>query len=194
MDDPKELLVEAQAGNPDWAAIYQAVRSPMYRAVRRALRPYRSYGGLCDDDIVETAFEKLMNLDLDHVSSLVGMGRVVAYRRAVELVRRRNPEDPSAVIDDMADIGDDEMLAEQLDRRDELLDRALDYLDLLPERQGWAVRETVLNGRSHAEVAAEMGVSHQAVSKLVRKGLCHLRTLLDEDGRTIEEPGEGGRE
>jgi RNA polymerase sigma factor (sigma-70 family) len=177
LDDPDRLLADAHAGHPDWAAIYHVVRRPMYAAVRAALRPHRCYQGHSEDDVVATAFEELMRKGLDDVTSLVGKARIVAFRRAIDVVRRPNREEPCGSV---CDIEDDESLARELERQHHLCERIMGLLDRLPERQRVAIEETVMKRRSCADLAAQWGVSHQAVSKLRRKGLGHLLALLDD--------------
>jgi DNA-directed RNA polymerase specialized sigma24 family protein len=189
LDDPDRLLRDAQAGHPDYEAIYRVVRRPMYLAVWRCLRPYRSYGGFCDDDVVAKAFQELVG-GIEGVRSLVGKARVIAYRRAVDLVRKRNLEEPR---DCMEGVEDDEELAAHLERMEELFDRATALLERLPVRQRFAVVETVMNRRSCTEVAGELDVSHQAVSKLRKKGLDHLLVwLAAEESMDGEPAGEEG--
>ncbi len=183
LDDPDRLLRDAQGGDPDCAAIYRVVRRPMYLAVWRCLRPYRSYGGICDDDVVAKAFDELV-AGIDGVRSLVGKARVIAYRRAVDVVRKRNLEEPR---DCLEDVENEEELAARLERMEELFDRATALLERLSARQRLAVVETVMNHRSCTEVAGELDVSHQAVSKLRNKGLGHLLEWLVEEESAGEE-------
>jgi RNA polymerase sigma factor (sigma-70 family) len=175
LDDPDRLLADAHAGQPDWAAIYHVVRRPMYAAVRAALRPHRCYQGHSEEDVVATAFEELMRKGLDDVTSLVGTARIVAFRRAIDIVRRPVREEPCG---NVRDVVDDDDLAQELARRQHLCDRIVGLLDQLPDRQRVAIQETVMKRRSCADLADQWGVSHQAVSKLRRKGLGHLLTLL----------------
>lgn len=188
LDDPDRLLRDAQAGDPDPAAIYRVVRRPMYLAVWRCLRPFHSYGGLSDDDVVACAFDELMRGQLRGVKSLVGTARVIAYRRAVDLVRKRNKEESR---DCLEDIEDDDRLAAELERKEYLLDRAIELLEDLTKRQRFAVVETVMKRRSCTDVARRLGVSHQAVSKVRSKGLQHLLIwLLNEEPLNEEPPDE----
>ncbi len=178
LDAPDRLLRDAQAGDPDWAAIYLVVRRPMYLAVWRCLRPCRCYGGFSDDDVVARAFDQLMGNGLEGVTSLVGTARVIAYRRAVDLVRRRNLEEPC---DWLEQVQDDDELAAELERREDMLNRATDLLERLPGRQRHAVVETVMNRRSCTDVAKDLGVSHQAVSKARNNGIEHLSFWLEDE-------------
>lgn len=180
LNDPDRLLRDAQAGNPDWFAIYRVVRRPMYLAVWRCLRSCRCYGGLTDDDVVARAFDELTK-GLHGVHSLVGTARVIAYRRAIDLVRQRHPEEPR---DGLDDIQDDDQLAVELERREVMLNRATGLLDRLTDRQRLAVVETVMKGRSCAAVAGQLNVSPQAVSKLKGKALDHLLVWLVEEERS----------
>ena len=190
LDDPDRLLRAAQRGTPDCAAIYSVVRGPMYAAVWRCLRPCQSYGGLCDDDIVARAFDELMSKPMCGVKSLVGTARVIAYRRAIDLVRKRNPEEPR---DCLEDIQDDDKPAAELGRREDLSKRAADLLERLPTGQRLAILETVMNRRTCTELAEQLDVSHQAVSKARRKGLERLTGWLRNEGRSDEDRREEER-
>lgn len=57
----------------------------------------------------------------------------------------------------------------------------MECLAILPDRRRAAV-ELHLQGRAHAEIGALVGVSDEAVRKLVTRGLVELRTLLQERG------------
>lgn len=179
LDDADKLLAEAQAGDPDWGAIYRIVRLPMYRAVWRVLRPQSSYDGICDDDIVAEAFLEVVRRDLDGTHSLVGIARVTAYRRAIDLVRKQNKEVVCLAFEETID---DEDLAEELRRKDELCCRAMECAERLPHHQRIALLETVLSRRPVKEVAAHDlgGVSTQAVYALRRKAIANVQRCLGD--------------
>lgn len=181
LDDPDELLAQALAGNPDWDAIWQAVEKPMRWAVRRILRG-RSYGGANEDDVVHTAFEELMIKGFEGAPTLVARAQVVAWRRALDLMHRRNPEPRADPCRFLAVEGEDEVvLAEMLREKAMRFTRVIAVLAQLPDKQRYVVEQTVLKGRSGSALARELRVSPQAVSKLRNKGLDRLRQILAED-------------
>jgi RNA polymerase sigma factor (sigma-70 family) len=51
-------------------------------------------------------------------------------------------------------------------------------LESLPEADRWLIRRLFWDGRSQAEVAEEMGISQQAVSKRKRRVLKHLAAFF----------------
>ncbi len=187
LDDPEELLANALAGHPDWDAIWRVVRDPLRWAVRSVLRG-RCYGGCNEDDVVQAAFEELMNKGFEGAPSLTARAWIIGWRRAQDLLRQRNPEpraEPCRFV--AVDIDDEVVLAEMLRERAERFRRALVALAQLPDKQRYAVEQTVLKGRSRTAVARELGVSHQAVSKLRIKGIGRLRALLAQDSPPWEE-------
>lgn len=191
LDDPDQLLADAQSGEPDWLAIYRVVRKPMYGAVWRVLRPHQSYGGQCDDDIVMRAFEQLRACKLHGVKSLVCVARVIAYRRALDVVARPSKEVLYATFEDTAGT---EVLAEELQRREQLFEGAKNCLEKLPDRQRLAVKETIMKRRAVQEVAENDlgGVSTQAVYKLRLKAIENIRRCLEKHRLLHDnDPGEG---
>ncbi len=143
LGDRDQLPAEAR-DEPDWAAVYLSVREPMFRAVWRVLRRHRSYCGECGEDIVMKAFHELMRKGLDGVTSPVGLAVTIAHRRALDVVGRSSRETPCAAFDD---VEDDELLAEELLRREELFTHVTSCLDRLPDRQRIAFVETVMKDR-----------------------------------------------
>jgi RNA polymerase sigma factor (sigma-70 family) len=189
LGDPDELLASALDGDADWDAIWRTVGNPMRWAVRSVLRG-QSYGGSNEDDVVQAAFEELMAKGFEGAPSLVGRARVVAWRRALDLVRRRNPEpraDPCRFF--KVETDDEVVIAEALREKAVLLERTLVSLAELSDKQRYVVEQTVLQGRSRTAVARELGVSHQAVSKLRSKGIARLRVVLAQDWSPGEEAG-----
>jgi RNA polymerase sigma factor (sigma-70 family) len=79
-------------------------------------------------------------------------------------------------------IGEDD-----LDRIVELVDllrggtRALDRLDVLPERQREAVRARILDEAAYGDIARRLDCSAVVVRQLVRRGLVALRAGLEGD-------------
>jgi RNA polymerase sigma factor (sigma-70 family) len=181
LDDQDELLAQALAGHPDWDAIWRTVEKPMRWAVRRILRR-RSYGGANEDDVVHTAFEELMVKGFEGAPSLVARAQVVARRRALDLMHRRNPEpraDPCRFLG--VESEDEVVVAEMLRDKAMWFTHSMAALAQLPDKQRYVVEQTVLKGGSGSALARELGVSHQAVSKLRNKGLDRLRQILAED-------------
>jgi RNA polymerase sigma factor (sigma-70 family) len=181
LDDQDELLAQALAGHPDWDAIWRTVEKPMRWAVRRILRR-RSYGGANEDDVVHTAFEELMVKGFEGAPSLVARAQVVARRRALDLMHRRNPEpraDPCRFLG--VESEDEVVVAEMLREKAMWFMHSMAALAQLPDKQRYVVEQTVLKGGSGSALARELGVSHQAVSKLRNKGLDRLRQILAED-------------
>lgn len=54
-------------------------------------------------------------------------------------------------------------------------------LDALTEDQRTAIRLKFLNGYSPAEISQQMNRSPDAIVSLVRRGMMHLRTILDRN-------------
>lgn len=94
--------------------------------------------------------------------------------RVEDRARRRLGLDPEAL--------DDADLA----RVDELASAgggALDLVDRLPERQRFAVRSRVVEGRGYAEIARKLQCSELVVRQQVSRGLKRLRDELTEGQR-----------
>lgn len=166
----------------------------MFRAVWRVLRRHRSYCGECGEDIVMKAFHELMRKGLDGVTSPVGLAVTIAHRRAFDVVGRSSRETPCAAFDD---VEDDELLAEELLRREELFTQVTSCLDRRPDRQRIAFVETVMKDRPVKEVAQEElgGVTTQATYALRAKATRRIRGWTGRGlGRPVDEPNEGNTE
>lgn len=78
---------------------------------------------------------------------------------------------------------------------DTLLDRLIErdaleeILVLLTENQRYVVTRHYLNDVAQKEIARELGVTNQAVSDMIRKGICRIRREYGLDGRKTKKGG-----
>lgn len=140
------------------------------------------------DDVVQEAFlEALVQLERcrDPARFAAWLMTIVRNRghnrRRYERRREAEPLD----VDDLAVAADDPARAVE---RDELRERLLEALDQLPESQRQAVLLHDLEGRSHAEVAAALGVSDGFSRVLVHRARRHLRGILGAGSQLKEDP------
>jgi RNA polymerase sigma factor (sigma-70 family) len=165
-----ERLLRLAAGGHDRAfeAIVERYRRPLLRYVRRLLRDGRA------EDVVQAAFVSAW-------SSLRGGAQVrdlrpwlyrIAHNGAVNVLQRAG--EPH---DQLADAPDGTAGPEiEVERRDDVR-RALHGIAALPSRQRTALLAVAVEGRSHTEVAAELGLSDGALRQLVHRARTSVRAV-----------------
>lgn len=78
---------------------------------------------------------------------------------------------------------------------DTLLERLIareameEILVLLTENQRYVVTRHYLNDVAQKEIAKELGVTNQAVSDMIRKGICRIRREYSLDGKKAKKDG-----
>jgi len=103
----------------------------------------------------------------------------VAYRLAIDVLRRRRPTVEIATVDDLAD--EAPAPEARLIRMENL--RALRAaMESLPERQRTAIVLCHFQGLAQVEAAAVMEISEDAYESLLARGRRRLRTILAEEG------------
>jgi RNA polymerase sigma factor (sigma-70 family) len=165
-----ERLLRLAAGGHDRAfeAIVERYRRPLLRYVRRLLPDGRA------EDVVQAAF-------MSAWSSLRGGAEVrdlrpwlyrIAHNGAVNVLKRAGEHH-----DQLADTRDGAAGPEiEVERRDDVR-RALHGIAALPSRQRAALLAVAVEGRSHTEVAAELGLSDGALRQLVHRARTSVRAV-----------------
>jgi RNA polymerase sigma factor (sigma-70 family) len=165
-----ERLLRLAAGGHDRAfeAIVERYRRPLLRYVRRLLRDGRA------EDVVQAAFVSAW-------SSLRGGAEVgelrpwlyrIAHNGAVNVLKRAG-EPQDQLVDTLDGVAGPEI---EVERRDDVR-RALHGIADLPSRQRTALLAVAVQGRSHTEVAAELGLSDGALRQLVHRARTRLRAV-----------------
>lgn len=164
---------------PDWAAIYAEHGHAMWLAARGVIGGQltldKEAHGKSADDVVGDVIAELMPKGLPQKqSNLRGFLTAVTRRRAIDAVRRAKHEAPTDI--DFEEIVGVEGIEDTVDR--ELLTAtAVDALDALPERERYAIEQTVMLQRQAKDVGPELNVTPQRVSQLVSQGIRRLREL-----------------
>lgn len=140
------------------------------------------------EDVVQELWLKLQSAP----SGPVANGRAYLYRMAQNLVldrvrqRRRSAARDGAWLRDATDGDDPAALAdgqrpadEELVAREETAKLAT-LINALPDRARQAFRLHKLDGLSHSEVAARLGISRSAVEKHMAVAMKHLRRGLKD--------------
>jgi RNA polymerase sigma factor (sigma-70 family) len=165
-----ERLLRLAAGGHDRAfeAIVERYRRPLLRYVRRLLRDGRA------EDVVQAAFVSAW-------SSLRGGAEVrdlrpwlyrIAHNGTVNVLQRAGePHHP--LVDSLGGAAGPEI---EVERRDDVR-RALHGIAALPSRQRTALLAVAVEGRSHTEVAAELGLSDGALRQLVHRARTSVRAV-----------------
>jgi RNA polymerase sigma factor (sigma-70 family) len=161
-----------RAGREDaFAALYDRYRLRLVRFARRIL------SGAADEaeDVVQDAFLRahaaLRASDRAIVLCpwpyTVVRNRALDVRRARGLLRERHHGRPGS----LPPLGDPELSLDQRDR----LRRVVDQIGLLPARERRALVLRAFEGRTHAELAAELDGSVAATKALVFRARAQLR-------------------
>lgn len=156
---------------PWWTAVYKTWTTSLQEGV---LAVYKSRSRIIDgatfDDVVEEAFLKVMDEKLIDGSTMNigGFLRTVGRRRALDRVRRdarvAAGELPEAgAIDTRLEDAEDEILREQVGGI------AWDNLHRLRPREIRVWRALEQTDRTHADIAAEEGITREAVSLLAKR-------------------------
>lgn len=137
------------------------------------------------EDIVQDVWLRIQGADTGPVAN----GRAYLYRVAQNLVldrvreRRRRARRENDWADSQADIRGGEAadlrpdaMAQIIEREDAAAFAAA--IAALPEGAGRAFRLHKLDGLSHAEVAAQLGISRSGVEKHIAVAMAHLRRAL----------------
>jgi RNA polymerase sigma factor (sigma-70 family) len=160
----ERLVSLARAGQDRaFAAIVQRYRPELFALARRLTSDGRA------EDLLQQAFLSAF--------AALRSGAEVQHLRAwlYQIVRNAATKaKPTAELAlDQVDVAGEPLEATVL-RRARALD-AMSELARLPERQRGALVATALGDRAHAEVAASMGISEQAVRQLVHRARATLR-------------------
>lgn len=138
------------------------------------------------------AFLELERHDPAEVVSIVGLAKIIAYRRGQDAGRKiiREREQISALMTDRAATAelefhdDDEVLAAA--EQEVLLGHALDCMGGLTDEQRDIVRATVMGRESLSDWALRAGKSHQASSRQRARALESLRRCIESKESPID--------
>lgn len=171
---------EAPIAPPDLMGLYLAQRAAFVRfATARTGSPEEA------EDIVQEMYFRLERGEAAEVRA----GLPYLYRMVLNLVvdrarsRRRSVQRDGAFLQSSATIVESEAIAEAPHPDDVIdsrrrLSRLVEAVRELPPQCGKVFRMHKLEGRSHAEVAAELGISRSAVEKHMIAALKHLSGRL----------------
>ena len=104
----------------------------------------------------------------------------IARNRAIDW-RRASGHARPARVEEIADLADDRVSAEDSMLADERAHRLYDCLDQLDQRQRDAIRTAFFDGLTYAELAARDAVPLGTMKSWVRRGLLRLKDCLGDD-------------
>jgi len=104
----------------------------------------------------------------------------IARNRAIDW-RRASGRARPARVEEIADLADDRVSAEDSMLADERAHRLYDCLDQLDQRQRDAIRTAFFDGLTYAELAARDAVPLGTMKSWVRRGLLRLKDCLGDD-------------
>jgi RNA polymerase sigma factor (sigma-70 family) len=190
MTSADDLLRSVQGGDPDYDGIYRAYGKLMYFA---ALRAYHQKSRVVDaqdvEDVVHEAFLQVMERKLltPDTKSIAGLLSTVACRRALDHLRRGDHH-ADLDADDLADHADAEdpyaAIEDELERT-QIGAAVWDNWHRLNAQQRAVFRGVIFEGRTHTDVAVDLGVSRERVGQIFRAALremTHGLNLNDEEG------------
>jgi RNA polymerase sigma factor (sigma-70 family) len=163
-----DRLVKLTTAGHDRAfeAIVDRYRRPLLRYARRFLSESRA------EDVVQAAFVSAWTAlgDGAEVRDLRPWLYRIVHNGAVNAMKRPGGDDAPLLDQSSAGPGPEA----QVEARDDVR-RALDGIAALPDNQRAALVAVAVDGRAHADVAAELGLSDTAVRQLVRRARVSLR-------------------
>lgn len=166
---------------PDWDALLEAHRDTVWRVCAR---------WLSDRTAIEDAFQETFVSAIRLADRMAGRGETVtnweamlvrlASSRAIDLLRRRSrrPAQPIAQGFDPAGRGDSPI---QVAVAAELSERLATATANLPERAAEIFAMVAVEGQSHAEVAAHLGMTPSAVAVALHRARKQLQAALRLD-------------
>ncbi|MFR3947175.1 MAG: sigma factor-like helix-turn-helix DNA-binding protein [Ruminococcus sp.] len=159
----------------------------LYRAGNRAtvfpLHP-------CGDYIYDSAMTHIENIGADFLIMRTGISgfcwRVRTGLPKIEDVRiGKKTISYSCIAEDWDALAMEDTLLERLIAREGMEE----ILVLLTENQRYVVTRHYLNDVAQKEIAKELGVTNQAVSDMIRKGICRIRREYGLDGKKAKKDG-----
>jgi RNA polymerase sigma factor (sigma-70 family) len=190
MTSADDLLRSVQGGDPDYEGIYRAYGKLMYFA---ALRAYDQKNRVFDardvEDVVHEAYLQVMerNLLTPDTKSIGGLLSTVAYRRALDHLRRGDRHANLDIDDvpDQVDVEDPYLAIEDELERTQIGAAVWDNWHRLNAQERAVYRGVIFEGRTHTDIAVDLGVSRERVGQVFRAALrkmTHGLNLNDEDG------------
>ena len=189
------LLADWRAGRAGKADLYGALRGPMYVAARQGVAFITAQDPDTDDveEAVYNAFTELMEKDPAAVVSVIGLAKVMAWRRGMDAgraaVRRR--ERVRLVADPTTEDCNNLYPVEEVEREEErerLREKAMACMKKLSTDQRDVVQATVMGEEGLSNWAFRNNKSHQAAGRQRDRALETLRRCIDsgaedEEGR-----------
>ena len=182
-DNARRRLVEAlvATGHEDRGAFTDLYRLTSAKLFGVCLRICGDRGAAEDvlSDVYMTVWKRAGAFEPGRASPITWLA-AIARNRAIDW-RRASGRRPAGPIDDIDDLPDGQMSAEDrllLDERERKLHLCLDQLE---ERQRDAIRTAFFNGLTYAELAARRSVPLGTMKSWVRRGLIRLKDCLSDD-------------
>lgn len=177
-DGDKRQEVWTMAGDANkrildgFAASYMELRRYLARRFGSRIEP---------EDVLQDTFLRLQNVPAEaEIKNTRSYLFRAAANQATDHIRARQAFDRRFDLSDDSDHADETPSPEaaaDYRQRLQMLERAV--LDL-PARQRQVFLMHKIDGLSHAEIAAALGITRSAVEKLVMKALAHLRDRLGD--------------
>lgn len=189
MDD-QALVRACLAGDPrGWEQLIARSAPTLASVIRQTLRHARATAdpSTVDDRLAETFAELLRNdsrvlRSWSGRASLVGWLKVIAYRRCLKYLDRQRPapslDDSGLALAPVAEGPSPNEAAQSVESR-ALVRGALTEL---PARDRRLLQGHLVEGRSYAELSAELGVAEGSVGPLLSRAKKRLRALLERKG------------
>jgi RNA polymerase sigma-70 factor (ECF subfamily) len=121
------------------------------------------------EDLAQEAWIKLARNDAVSVSYLDGYLGAIARSLAIDHARKKSRRLSQLQIDEILELGDEQPDAERQLIDQEQLNRLLEIIGRLPERQREAFRRSRIDGQRHSDIASALSVSIRTVEMDIRK-------------------------
>ncbi|HND13917.1 MAG TPA: sigma-70 family RNA polymerase sigma factor, partial [Pseudomonadales bacterium] len=103
----------------------------------------------------------------------------LARNSRIDLLRRKYRVREEVDVDELWDLGTDEDLLDEQVQQQRAREEVRESLRMLPQEQRRIIDKVYMEGKSHTEVAAELGLPLGTVKSRVRLALSKLKLMLD---------------
>lgn len=181
--DPWQQVLSRVAEDRDRKAFAELFRhfSPMIKSFAMA-NPYSNNPAQFADELIQEVMIKVWNKAKSYDASVAGVSTwifTIARNCRIDLIRKHSRHDYPLNSDDFFEMEDDSSPAPFQSLQQRNLEREMRaHFDELPNEQAQIIAKVYMEGKSHSEVAEELGLPLGTVKSRVRLALNKLKVMV----------------